>query len=134
MPLSLVNSLRYPWRESILWMFVFPLSAGIPERISYLWLLFTGLSSGSACRCLSRSLQVEAGFILNTRYKHKRGCVHYIDASSCSFIRTSSSRRYFTDLLIYYFSININPTPACSSVTDYLDRYPHGNCMIILFC
>ncbi len=39
-----------------------------------------------------------------------------------------------TDLLIYYFSININPTPACSSVTDYLDRYPHGNCMIILFC
>lgn len=39
-------------------------------------------------------LQVEAGFILNTRYKHKRGCVHYIDASSCSFIRTSSSRRY----------------------------------------
>ena len=31
-------------------------------------------------------LQVEAGFILNTRYKHKRGCVHYIDASSCSFI------------------------------------------------
>lgn len=55
MPLSLVNSLRYPWRESILWMFVFPLSAGIPERISYLWLLFTGLSSRSACRCLSRS-------------------------------------------------------------------------------
>ena len=42
-------------RESILWMFVFPLSAGIPERISYLWLLFTGLSSRSACRCLSRS-------------------------------------------------------------------------------
>ena len=36
-------------------MFVFPLSAGIPERISYLWLLFTGLSSRSACRCLSRS-------------------------------------------------------------------------------
>ena len=34
---------------------VFPLSAGIPERISYLWLLFTGLSSRSACRCLSRS-------------------------------------------------------------------------------
>ena len=27
-----------------------------------------------------------------------------------------------TDLLIYYFSININPTPACSSVTDYLGK------------
>ena len=36
-------------------MDVFPLSAGIPERISYLWLLSTGLSSRSACRCLSRS-------------------------------------------------------------------------------
>ncbi|MGK4225928.1 hypothetical protein AB0X63_19545 [Parabacteroides distasonis] len=29
-----------------------------------------------------------------------------------------------TDLLIYYFSININPTPACSSVTDYLGSKP----------
>lgn len=41
MPLSLVNSLRYPWRGLIPWMSAFRLSAGIPERASYLWLLST---------------------------------------------------------------------------------------------
>ena len=38
-----------------------------------------------------------------------------------------------TDLLIYYFSININPTPACSSVTDYLGSKPSRELLIILF-
>ena len=38
-----------------------------------------------------------------------------------------------TDLLIYYFSININPTPACSSVTDYLGSKPSRELLITLF-
>ena len=38
-----------------------------------------------------------------------------------------------TDLLIYYFIININPTPACSSVTDYLGSKPSRELSIILF-
>ena len=44
------------------------------------------------------------------------------------------NRRERGEIITARIAVNINPTPACSSVTDYLDRYPHGNCMIILFC